>query len=137
MRHPEGPAGSSRDLRFNFPVFVIPSAPVRPVFQVLEEKIFTLNSRKVFSPVCVQTRRDVPPRFLPSPSPELTHLSPAIIPQRGEKFHGKTGSGLRLQGRCVLPPTRNCNCVKAAAGTQRNIVIIPCQPHNFNSGSRV
>lgn len=55
----------------------IPFVPLRPALQVLEGKIFTLNSRKVFLPDCVRTCRDVPPGFLPSSFLPLTPSFPS------------------------------------------------------------
>lgn len=143
------------------PFFFIPLVPIWPVLQVLEGKIFALNSRKVFSPDCVQTCWDIPPWFLPSPfllvTPSFTfnlslsqswvrHVclcipAPKIIPlqSRRKSYTGRQEARCLygIEGSCMLLLPRHCNCAKATAGLEQKIIIILCETHNLKSGRHV
>lgn len=147
-----GVTQSHSDLRFHLPNSFIPFVPTRS--RCWRGTLRHFELQKSLFPDCVQTCRDVPPGSLPSPflprapsfpfpSPTacLCIPAPTIIPLQSQ---GKSYTGRQevcgvygIEGSCTLPLTHNCNCSRAAAGTEQKIIIIPSEPHNLNSGSRV
>lgn len=141
----ERPAGFYCDLHFNFADVFYPicSHPTCVPGVGGEGLHFELQKTLPPPPECVQTCRDVPPGFLPSSFPPRTPLSLSWcvclhqLSLSWEKVPREVCCIYRIEGSCLLLLTRNCNCVKAAAGTEQKIIIILSEPHHLNCGSPV